>query len=130
MKNLPGKIHFITRWFVMIGVLAGLFFSSGEGIQLLPFPNSPERAGKVTVRLENEKSKPYSLSVHNTGAQQNFVKNKVQKDQKILDFAAVGSKLKPEKFTHAPVIQNFHEPAFYIAHNLSASPSNRAPPAV
>jgi len=27
-----------ARWILIFGVLAGLFFSGGEGVQLLPFP--------------------------------------------------------------------------------------------
>lgn len=131
MKNLWGKIHLIMRWFVITGVLAGLCFSSGEGIQLLPFPNSPDKAGKVSVQFENGKSKPYSLSVHSTGAHQAFVIGKVQKNHKFFDLDADSfGKLKPAKFTHEPVIQNFQEPAFYIVQNLSASPSKRAPPVI
>jgi hypothetical protein len=127
MKILFGKFQFITRWIVMTGVLTGLFFSSGEGLQLLPFPPSPD---KSSVHFENGKSKPYSLSVHNFGAQQTFIKNKVQKNQKkIFDFDGIcGSKLKPSKFSFSANVKIRRESDFYIAHRLNAAPSDRAPP--
>jgi hypothetical protein len=73
LRNVTKKLNYITRWLLLIGVLGGLFFSNGEGIQLFPFPDSTE---KNSLLFQAEINKNYSISAHNS----TFVQFKAQKD--------------------------------------------------
>lgn len=132
MRNVLNKIQIVTRWFLIAGVLSGLFFSSGEGVQLLPFP-SPISAAfeKNKVSFQDENSKSYSLSVHNSAANSVVVKSKPQKNLKDLAGAkGFGDDLRQPKFISATVRQNNSQPAFFKTSNLITAPSDRAPPAI
>lgn len=132
MSNVLNKFQIITRWFLIAGVLSGLFFSSGEGVQLLPFPSPLSAASeKNTFSFQNENCKSYSLSVHNSAAYSVVVKSKPQKNLKYLACANFfGNNLRPSKFFSAMVRRNNSEPAFFKPANLITSPSDRAPPAI
>jgi hypothetical protein len=132
MEILTRKIRFITRGLFIACVLSGLFISSGEGIQLFPFPTVFDQARPNAALFENGNSKKYSFSVHNSAAQQAVVKNKVQKTQKFFDLAEVGGggNPKPAPFRFSAVRRDRFSPTFYKAARLCASPSNRAPPIV
>lgn len=70
-----------ARWLLIYGVLAGLFFSSGEGIQLLPFPVSAKsKASKPSASSRDEPSKSYAFSVFSSRSSFTLLKSKVQKD--------------------------------------------------
>lgn len=59
------KLQINVRWFLLICVLAGSFFSSGEGVQLLPFPDRDKRCERGVCQLSADTSRSYTLSVHN-----------------------------------------------------------------
>jgi hypothetical protein len=60
-------------------VLAGLFFSGGEGVQLLPFPIAEvDNSKNIAIALEKN-LKSYALSVHNSGNYSPLPKFKFQK---------------------------------------------------
>ncbi|CAN5336261.1 hypothetical protein BH20ACI2_BH20ACI2_18830 [soil metagenome] len=62
---MPRKPQVNVRWFLLICVLAGSFFSSGEGVQLLPFPDRDEPSEKGASDLAGGTHRSYTLSVHN-----------------------------------------------------------------
>lgn len=47
---------------ILLNILAGLLFSCGEGVRLLPFPNS-EIAGKSQSQLHRKNKIPYQPNV-------------------------------------------------------------------
>lgn len=47
---------------ILLNVLAGLLFSCGEGVRLLPFPNS-EIAGNSQSQLQSQNKIPYQPNV-------------------------------------------------------------------
>jgi hypothetical protein len=64
---------------LLFGVLSGLLFSYGEGIQLLPFP-TPE-IGKNSLPNINCKNKiPYQFSIHRFENQQSKRESKSRSD--------------------------------------------------
>jgi hypothetical protein len=94
-KNEPLKtFQTSARWILLIGLLTGIFFSSGEGIRLWPFPLSPNqeargggKGGGDLASLSDEKSNSYIFSVRGS-AHSLSVKFKAQKNLK--DFALCG----------------------------------------
>lgn len=131
MSNKLNKLRLIGRWFLITGIMTGLFFSSGEGIQLLPFPSTPLNVEKNASAQPDGTSKSYSFSVHNSGANPAKVSSKVHKNLKFLDFADVSGKiLQTTEFRRLTVGHNNSEPLFFNTPGLIASPSDRAPPAI
>jgi len=72
--------HNCARWILMFGVLAGLLFSGGEGIRLLPFPGAKAHNLKNTASVLEKNLKSYALSIHNSGNPSLLLKSKFQKD--------------------------------------------------
>jgi hypothetical protein len=68
-----------ARWFFLFGVLAGLFFSGGEGIQLLPFPAVEGRRSEITFSEREENSRSYAFSVFSSRNYSALLKSKFQK---------------------------------------------------
>jgi len=68
-----------ARWIFIFGVLAGLFFSGGEGIQLLPFPNTVDNNAETSFSILEKNLMSYAFSVHNSGNLSPLVKSKFQK---------------------------------------------------
>lgn len=80
MKIFPFKRRQnIARLILVIGLLAGLFFSGGEGIHLLPFPNAEGNISKNTASLHEKNLKSYAFSVHNSGNHLPTLQSKFQK---------------------------------------------------
>lgn len=71
--------HNTARWIFIFGVLAGLLFSGGEGIQLFPFQAAEADNSKNTFSVLEEDLKSYALSVHNSGNHSHLLKSKPQK---------------------------------------------------
>ncbi len=69
-----------VRWIFIFGVLAGLFFSGGEGIRLLPFPIAEGNNSKNTAFHSRKNLKSYAFSVHNSGNHSSLIKSTSQKD--------------------------------------------------
>ena len=69
-----------ARWIFIFGVLTGLFFSGGEGIQLLPFAIAEVNNSKNTSLTLEAKLKSYALSVHNPGSYSPLHNSKFPKD--------------------------------------------------
>lgn len=60
-------------------MLAGLLFSEGEGVQLLPFPVAENVAAENIASFLEENPKPYAFSVLNSNNPSPLVKSKFQK---------------------------------------------------
>jgi hypothetical protein len=132
-KVLP-NLRLIPRWIVIIGVMIGLFFSSGEGIQLLPFSAAhSEIAKENSAKIELGTAKFYSYSVRNTGLYSFVGKNKVQKNSKDFDgFVSNNYEnyLSSFKGFAEVITQNYFQAVFLNASSVTAIPSDRAPPLV
>jgi len=68
-----------ARLILIIGLLAGLFFSGGEGVQLFPFPIAEGDSSKNTASLLEKNLKSYVFSVHNSGNHLPTLQSKFQK---------------------------------------------------
>jgi hypothetical protein len=80
MRTIPSNAwqnH--TRWILIFGLLAGLFFSSGEGVQLFPFPIAEGDSSKNTASIDVNNQKFYAFSVHNSGVHLPTLQSKSQK---------------------------------------------------
>jgi len=111
--------------------MAGLFFSSGEGIQLLPFPATPAQTEKNSAPRPDEKYKVYSFSVHNSAIHKSAVKTKIQKKFNHPDCSGtIYCHLFPVKLIYSPDPKIYFAPKFFSTSIFPASSSNRAPPAI
>ncbi|HEY8563771.1 MAG TPA: hypothetical protein VIL74_25555 [Pyrinomonadaceae bacterium] len=96
-----------ARWILLFGVLTALFFSGGEGIQLLPFPEGPGSDSDLTSSAPAENSKSYAFSVFSSRSYYAHFKSKFQKDSdqslsgKVSSFEPVGAR--PDFHRLAPV---------------------------
>jgi len=81
MKLFPFKTwQNYVRLILLFGLLAGLFFSGGEGVQLLPFPVAKADSSKNTAALLEKNLKSYAFSVHNSGNHLPTLQSKFQKN--------------------------------------------------
>jgi hypothetical protein len=82
MKTFTSKIRQTrARWLLFYGVLFGLLFSSGEGIQLMPFPVSAEsKVSNLNASSRSKNSKSYAFSVFSSRSSFTLLKTKFQKD--------------------------------------------------
>jgi hypothetical protein len=71
--------HNRVRWIFILGVLAGLFLSGGEGIRLLPFPIAEGNNSKNTASILKKNLKSYAFSVHNSSNYSPLLKSQSQK---------------------------------------------------
>ncbi|MCD9185201.1 MAG: hypothetical protein LUM44_02120 [Pyrinomonadaceae bacterium] len=131
MKDVSKNVKSFTRWVFVIGVMTGLFFSGGEGIQLFPFSANFTEVERNADLLQTGKSKSYAFSVYNSNAHSGITKSKNQKNTKYFDCADVAeNRWQTIKFNYSPVQQNYHRAAFSTSSDIFISPSDRAPPAV
>ena len=80
MRTFPSNAwQNYTRWILIFGLLAGLFVSSGEGVQLFPFPISEGNNSKNSSALNEKSQKSYAFSVHNSGGHLPTLQSKFQK---------------------------------------------------
>jgi hypothetical protein len=129
MRKILNKIQLISRWCVLTCLLAGLFFSSGEGIQLFPFPVAPDQTERKNV--SDKKDKVYSFSVLNSSGHAGVTYSKIQKNLKFLDFAQFfRGNPPPSKMRLFEIGPQSSRPVFYNSSVLVRTPSDRAPPAV
>lgn len=131
-RNLfENRLRFV-RWVVLLGILTGLFFSGGEGIRLLPFPNSSEIEAKNSSRILTSNSGSFNFSTHHSGNYSHNTKSQIQKNLK-----RVLSGFKPnsdglvaaENFQFT--LQKNHRIVFFSYESfLLSSISGRAPPRI
>ena len=133
MRTIPSNArqnH--TRWILIFGLLAGLFFSSGEGVQLFPFPISEGNNAKNSSALNEKSQKSYAFSVHNSGGHLPTLQSKFQKQANQylpVGHLTVGWSNFQANFclpsAHNREEADFSPPAFVLS-----SQSDRAPPTV
>lgn len=121
-----------ARWILICGLLAGLFFSGGEGIQLLPFPDSERGSSEINVSVRDDLSKSYAFSVFSARSFSVLLKAKFQKDA---NQYLSGEYLRFERSEAGtkvclPAVQKRQEADFLHISLTTDSQSNRAPPAV
>ncbi len=121
-----------VRWILILGVLTGLFFSGGEGIQLLPFPIAEDCNSKNTASILEKNLKSYALSVHNSGNHFTLFKSKFQKHAN--QYPAAGHLTFVWSSVHTKLFLqsagNREEVNLSHAAGFLTSQSGRAPPAV
>lgn len=129
-RNALKGFRYITRWILLIGVITGIFFSSGEGIQLLPFPISPDNSEKGSFFLQAERGKSYTLSIRNF-AHSLSIKSKIQKNVKDLACSDLcANEFDVNRFFSFALKQNHLEIGFFYAYRFFNLSSSRAPPIV
>lgn len=122
MRNVTKKLNYITRWLLLIGVLGGLFFSGGEGIQLLPFP---EKSEQNSIPFQAEINKSYSISTHNAA----FVHHKTQKHIKhSAHHNFLSHNFQPTTYRVFTVGQTLFKPSSFYILRTPIAQSDRAPP--
>jgi len=121
-----------ARWVFIFGVLMGLVFSGGEGIQLFPFPAAEVNNSKITASVPEQNPKSYTFSVFSSRNYSNLLKSKFQK---YINQFLSGASWKFDRsensanFCLAPV-QNRQEANFLHLLLVLSSQSDRAPPMV
>lgn len=129
-KNL-NRIQYAARLLMLIGVLTGILFSSGEGVQLLPFPVSPEKSEKNSYPVQNGNYKSYSLSTYNSSAHSVLLKIKSKKDIKAPFCGAIyRTECDHKESVQFVPAQGYKERAVFNTPGYLISPSDRAPPAI
>jgi hypothetical protein len=121
-----------ARWLLLYGVLAGLFFSGGEGIQLLPFPPAKGKTSKIAARVAEESSKSYAFSVFSSRSSFGLLKAKFQKDS---DQYLSGARFAPERLYARPkivlpAVRNVQESKVLPDFRVSIPQSKRGPPVI
>lgn len=119
------------RWFILIGVLSGLFFSSSEGIRLMPFPDAAVHAEEKSSYLGQEQNN-YNFSVSRFGTHSFESKPLFQKH---LSRYPAGNVPNRFNFTVTGKIYFLNFSAFdqdgtFYSSVLLNSPSDRGPPKV
>lgn len=122
-----------ARWLFIYGVLFGLLFSSGEGIQLMPFPLSAEsKVSKLNAFSREDASKSYAFSIFSSRNSFTSLKAKFQKDA---DQYLSGEQSTPER-SETPddlcsfAAENFKPARFLHFALVPRSRSKRAPPMI
>ena len=121
-----------ARWIFIFGLFAGLFFSSGEGIQLMPFPVSEHGGAARNVSISEENSKSYAFSVFNSRAFSALLKAKFQKvSNPYLSGERFSTEYSERNANFCPdATQKYRRSSFLHASPAADSRSNRAPPAI
>lgn len=121
-----------TRRILIFGLLAGLFFSSGEGIQLFPFPINEGNNSKNASTIFENSQKSYAFSVHNSGGHLPTLQSKFQKQAN--QYLPVGHLTFGWSSLQAnfclPSAHNREEADFSHTSLVLSSQSDRAPPTV
>lgn len=133
MRGSPPKnFQSAARLILLISVLSGIFFSSGEGVQLIPFPVETENGKQDSFPFQDGDVKSYALSVHNLTNHSLSFKSKTQKHAK--EKSVCGTFYAGFAYDWK-VVKRQIEPTFQETMPFSASShlntlSDRAPPAV
>lgn len=131
-RTLFNKYMSVTRWLLLVGVFSAMFFSNGEGIQLLPFSDLNEAEGTFSKSSTN-KLDSYVYSALSSSNQRNTL---VAKHQKSLKNPALNLgfsiHFSPEFLQSGISVQeqNFSEAAFFVSSIVLSEPSDRAPPVI
>lgn len=121
-----------ARWVFIFGVLAGLFFSGGEGIQLFPFGVAEDKTSNITASNFEQNQKSYAFSVFSSRNYSALLKSKFQKDTN--QYLSGGDwnfdwSQNCEIFC-LPAVRNPEKTNVFHLSLVLSSPSDRAPPLV
>lgn len=121
-----------ARWILIYGVLIGLFFSGGEGIRLMPFPEAEGRVSRINASAADKNSKSYAFSVFNSRSAYTLLKSKFQKDphQNLPGDYSLFERPDARPAFRPLQISNLQENDLPRLSTVSDSRSNRAPPAI
>ena len=131
MKQVFRKyFQLFFRSALLLGVLAGLFFSCGEGVRLFPFPMS-EAAKNTHPNLDDGGRIPYQFNVHRFENSQGNFQSKSQRDNQHQYGANGGDLLNDAPFVIAANIRRGDfEPCLGVLKSrlFLSSRASRAPP--
>jgi hypothetical protein len=85
MNLLVVQKSFVIRMVIAFGLMAGLFVSNSEGIQLFPFPASPTSAPDSVPGFDSGKSKVYCYTVRSSVSHATKVKSKERDERQLTD---------------------------------------------
>lgn len=120
------------HWFLLISVLTGIFFSSGEGLQLFPFSVAVENTNQDPNYNQKFCNKSYTESTHNFTNQSFSTNTNLQKNIKneiVLGSSATNCLLLNRflaTFAKATQIRT----QFFYSSNYYVSTPSRAPPKI
>ncbi len=120
-----------ARWFLLLSVLAGSFFSRGEGVQLFPFPDTDERGEKGPLDLAGQTHRSYTFSVHNQLSSIVLKANSLKKAKKDIIVDRPDPDRHFELFLTARSANRYFrfQPSF-DTHPVILKPSDRGPPSI
>jgi len=126
----PPKYQLILRAVLLIGVLAGLLFSCGEGIRLFPFP--PAETSNQHSEWKSEAAVGYQKNIHRLESRQGNQSSKIQRHHEPPPFGTNGYHAPPgarlfsfSNFCESSVLFNSR---FFKSRLFSFSGASRAPP--
>ncbi len=124
--------NYAFRSIILMGLLLGLFVSSGEGVRLFPIPlTQSASADTISSELSVSTRGNYNFAVHRYGNASKIIKSKVAKRSAIEQYAAA----LPEAFEFVTVACFGTEPRSVQPGSVQLANSHfvlsdRAPPAV
>lgn len=121
------------RSIILLGLLLGLFVSSGEGVRLFPIPSTDsERADTVSSEISFSTREDYNFAVHRFRNASKIIKSKVAKRSAIDQSAAAALPDAFELITVARIEPDPRsvQPGSFQLPTSHSVPSGRAPPAV
>ncbi len=126
----PQNCRLTLRSLVWLGVLMGLLFSCGEGIQLFPFPQS-ETTQNNSSGLKGGKELDYQKNIHRFESKQENYQSKIQRGDFQKHPAHYLTALEKQRFTGSAFSQILYLSFNYQAFNSCLLPNTcggRAPP--
>ncbi|MBX7174298.1 MAG: hypothetical protein K1X72_25215 [Pyrinomonadaceae bacterium] len=122
------KLSICVRTFLLIGLLNGLLFSSGEGIRLFPFPTF-ETSQSSNFEYQNNQKQNYEKNFHrfDNRSQTYQLKNQKNSDAHSITFASslrsfVAIRLKAPQIKHFPEQQNIYRSQLFKRNSPSRAP--------
>jgi hypothetical protein len=120
--------HFAARAVILAGLLAGLLFSSGEGVHLFPFP-SAEAAQNLNPRADGGEKIQYQKNAPRVEKNQQKYESRLKDGQ---DASAAGHSFRNEprleRLSAAQLHGHFHQPHLLRSQLFAIPIRGRAPP--
>jgi hypothetical protein len=131
MEESLRKLRTFSRSLILASVLAGICFSSGEGIRLLPFPAFVSRAiGVHSEQVGSGRANPYAPTVRNSSAPSVIAKLKLKDGQRLSGCPlGLSTKLQPVDLRAKHNPDNFSNADVNTASRLNFQQTVRGPPA-
>ena len=130
-KNVPSKrCQNVFRALILFGVLAGLLFSGGEGIHLLPFP-AETAAENRPLRVQTGKEIVYQKNVHRFESKRGDYFSKDERANNALKHSGSSSAFNHSAFSASTFfrkIESVFNTRLLKSRIIVSSKSSRAPP--